>query len=193
MKKYMKKLFKKIKYFIKKILKIQTLSEEVESDNKQLEEEQNSQIIDETTDETIDETIDQTNEKIDESKPVDTHELPLWEREHIDDENVEVSPYIEVDIADPWKDYSKNAIKCLNGTFKEEYSVLPNDLVEFAGPMGDNIWLGKKEGEGYVILVGPAYTYDKQLDVYTVIKVKVYDSEKADDSRKENVDISYVS
>jgi len=101
--------------------------------------------------------------------------IPMWERVHDEDPDVEVSPYIEVDIVNPWHNYDKNSIKCLNGTFKEEFHVLPNDLATFAGPYGDNIWLGKNIGEGYVILVGPNYTYNKNC--YTVIKVKTYTSE----------------
>lgn len=107
----------------------------------------------------------------------DYSNLPMWQRPHKADPDVQAPEYIEVDMADPWKDYGNNAIRCLNGTFKEEFSVLNNDLVEFAGPYGDNIWLGKKEGTGYVILVGPNYTFNEKPDVYTVIKVKVYNSE----------------
>lgn len=112
----------------------------------------------------------------------DYSNLPMWQRPHKTDPDVQAPRYIEVDMADPWKDYAKNAIRCLNGSFKEEFSVLKNDLVEFAGPMGDNIWLGKKEGIGYVILVGPNYSYENKKDVYTVIKVKVYNSDKYNNS-----------
>ena len=115
-------------------------------------------------------------------KEIEDESIPIWKRIHEEDPDVEVASYIKVDIANPWGNYEKNSIKCLNGTFKEEFSVLQNDLVTFAGPYGDNIWLGKKVGEGYVILVGPNYNFYNNKNCYTIIKVKVYNSEEDSNS-----------
>lgn len=123
------------------------------------------------------------NEDIEEETQDETQE------EHIDDPNFDVPSYIEVDMADPWKDYVKNQVRCKNGTFKEEICTLQNDLVEFAGPMGDNIWLGKKVGIGEVTLVSPIYYIENKKNVYTTITVKVYNSEE----NEEDPNNSYIS
>ena len=123
------------------------------------------------------------NEDIEEETQDETQE------EHIDDPNFDVPSYIEVDMADPWKDYVKNQVRCKNGTFKEEICTLQNDLVEFAGPMGDNIWLGKKVGIGEVTLVSPIYYIENRKNVYTTITVKVYNSEE----KEEDPNNSYIS
>ena len=96
---------------------------------------------------------------------------------HMDDPDFSVAEFIKVNIDDPWENYVANTINCHNGTVKEEISTLPNDLVEFAGPYGDNIWLGKRVGEGYVTIVGPRYKIENQKNVYTRIKVQVYKKE----------------
>lgn len=146
------KIFMKLKNLLAKLLNIKSSIDEVQNE--------------------IDSAIEEVQVEINEEE-----EIPMWERDHIDDPDFDVPKYIEVDIADPWKDYITNQIRCKNGVVKEEISVLENDLVDYAGHYGDNIWLGKRVGEGYVVIVGPNYHFNDK-NIYTVIYVKVYNSEE---------------
>lgn len=133
--------------------------------------------------------IEEITEEVQKKEEEYSKDEEQYIEEHIDDPNFDVPSYIEVDIADPWKDYMKNQVRCKNGTFKEEICTLENDLVEFAGPMGDNIWLGKKVGTGEVTLVSPIYYIENRKNVYTTITVKVYNSEE----NEEDPNNSYIS
>jgi len=192
--KYILNILRNIVISLLGILGIKTQTSNIENDidevtsyigdiTKQPIEDENISYIGDITKQSIeDEVTSYIGDITEPIKEIEDESIPMWQRIHEEDSDVVVSSYIEVDIANPWYNYEKNSIRCLNGTFKEEFSVLQNDLVTFAGPYGDNIWLGKKVGEGYVILVGPNYNYYNNKNCYTVIKVKVYNSEEDSNS-----------